>query len=106
MNPDTSLERLTEGLKRNPMGRVCLYGVPGSGKTAYAHYLADEIGKSLLVKRGSDLMSKYVGETEKNLAAMFKEAEADQAVLLLDEADGFLARPHRGSSPMGGHPGQ
>lgn len=90
LNPDTSLERLTEGLKRNPMGRVCLYGVPGSGKTAYAHYLAAEIGKSVLVKRGSDLMSKYVGETEKNLAAMFKEAEADQAVLLLDEADGFL----------------
>jgi SpoVK/Ycf46/Vps4 family AAA+-type ATPase len=35
-------------------------------------------------------MSKYVGETEQNMAAMFKEAEAEQAILLLDEADSFL----------------
>jgi hypothetical protein len=90
LNPDTSLERLTAGLKRKPMGRICLYGVPGSGKTAYAHYLANEIDRPLLVRRGSDLLSKYIGETEKNLAAMFKEAEADNALLLLDEADSFL----------------
>lgn len=90
LNPDTDLERLTAGLKRNPTGGICLYRVPGSGKTAYAHYLANEIDRPLLVKRGSDLMSKYVGETEKNLAAMFREAEADNALLLLDAADGFL----------------
>jgi hypothetical protein len=44
----------------------------------------------LLVKQASDLMSKYVGETEQQMAAMFREAEAEKAVLLLDEADSFL----------------
>ena len=43
-----------------------------------------------MVKQASDLMSKYIGETEQNMAAMFKEAEAEQTVLLLDEADSFL----------------
>ena len=43
-----------------------------------------------MVKQASDLMSKYVGETEQNMAAMFREAEAEKAVLLLDEADSFL----------------
>ena len=52
--------------------------------------MASELQKPLLVRRASDLMSKFVGETEQNMAAMFREAEAEQAVLLLDEADSFL----------------
>jgi SpoVK/Ycf46/Vps4 family AAA+-type ATPase len=43
-----------------------------------------------MVKQASDLMSKFVGETEQNMAAMFDEAESEKAVLLLDEADSFL----------------
>jgi SpoVK/Ycf46/Vps4 family AAA+-type ATPase len=43
-----------------------------------------------MIKRASDLMSKYVGETEQQMARMFKEAQREQAVLLLDEADSFL----------------
>ena len=42
------------------------------------------------MKQASDLMSKYVGETEKNLANMFHQATAENAVLLLDEADSFF----------------
>jgi hypothetical protein len=48
------------------------------------------LDRPLMVKQASDLMSKYVGETEQNMAAMFREAEAEKAVLLLDEADSFL----------------
>ena len=48
------------------------------------------LDKPLLVKQASDLMSKFVGETEQNMAAMFREAETEKAVLLLDEADSFL----------------
>ena len=48
------------------------------------------LAQPLLVKQASDLMSKYVGETEQQMAAMFREAEAEKAVLLLDEADSFL----------------
>src|SRR3954462_9262878 len=41
-------------------------------------------------RQASDLVTKFVGETEQNMAAMFQEAETEQAVLLLDEADSFL----------------
>ena len=43
-----------------------------------------------MIRRASDLVSKFVGETEQQMAAMFREAEAEKAVLLLDEADSFL----------------
>src|SRR5690606_22942609 len=48
------------------------------------------LDRPLMIRRASDLVSKYVGETEQNMAAMFAEAEAEKAVLLLDEADSFL----------------
>jgi SpoVK/Ycf46/Vps4 family AAA+-type ATPase len=43
-----------------------------------------------MIRQASDIVSKYVGETEQNMAAMFDEAQTEQAVLLLDEADSFL----------------
>jgi SpoVK/Ycf46/Vps4 family AAA+-type ATPase len=80
-----------EGLRGERRGRLCLYGPPGTGKTAYAAFLAQELDRPLQVKRASDLLSKWVGGTEKNIREMFHEAAQDNAVLLLDEADGFLA---------------
>ena len=47
---------------------LCLYGPPGTGKSAYARYLADQVGMDVVFKRASDLVDKYVGETEKNIA--------------------------------------
>ncbi len=82
--------RIVEALKRRGCGTLCLYGPPGTGKTALAEHIAAELGKPLAIKRASDLVSKYVGETEQNLARMFDEAEREGAVLLLDEADSFL----------------
>jgi SpoVK/Ycf46/Vps4 family AAA+-type ATPase len=52
--------------------------------------MAHALGKPLMVRQTSDVASKYVGETEQNLARMFEEASAENAVLLLDEADSFL----------------
>ncbi len=69
---------------------MCLYGPPGTGKTAFGHYLAECIDKPLLVKKSSDILSPYVGGSELNIAEMFLEAQAEDAVLLLDEADSFL----------------
>lgn len=77
-------------LGMRPHASVLLYGPPGTGKTAYAHFLARHLGRPLLVKRASDLLSMWLGETEKLICAMFREAAADKAVLLLDEADSFL----------------
>jgi SpoVK/Ycf46/Vps4 family AAA+-type ATPase len=82
--------RIVEALRRRGAGCLCFYGLPGSGKTALAEHIARELQRPLLVRLASDLMSKFVGETEQNMARMFAEAEAEQAVLLLDEADSFL----------------
>ncbi|NOX09803.1 MAG: ATP-binding protein [Gammaproteobacteria bacterium] len=90
LNTDIDIESLVSGLAKNPVGRFCLYGAPGTGKTEFGRYVAKAMDKPLLVKRASDLLSMYVGEAEKNIAAMFKEAQRDDAVLLLDEADSFL----------------
>ncbi len=96
LNPDQDLEALTRGLQQNHQARICLYGAPGTGKTAFAHYVAEQLDKPLLKKQASDILSKWVGEAEKNIAAMFDEAEADDMVLLIDEVDSFLL--DRGSS--------
>lgn len=92
LNVQTRFEvpRIIDAIKARGHGTLCFYGAPGTGKTALAEHLASTIGKPLLIKQASDLMSKYVGETEHNMAAMFREAEAEKAVLLLDEADSFL----------------
>ncbi|HZY17367.1 MAG TPA: AAA family ATPase [Ramlibacter sp.] len=82
--------RIVEALKARGHGTLCFYGAPGTGKTALAEHIARSLDRPLLVKQASDLMSKFIGETEQNMAAMFREAEAEKAVLLLDEADSFL----------------
>ena len=82
--------RIVQALKARGHGSLCFYGPPGTGKTALAEHIASTLDQPLLIKQASDLMSKYVGETEQNMAAMFREAEAEKAVLLLDEADSFL----------------
>lgn len=83
-------EQIIAALKRRPSGALCFYGIPGTGKSQLAEYMAGELDKPLLVRRASELLDKYVGESEKRIAEMFAEAEAEDAVLLLDEADTFL----------------
>jgi len=63
------------------------YGVPGSGKSMLANYLGQQLNVPVLKKTYADLQSMYVGEGEKNLKEAFQEAEAKQAILLIDEID-------------------
>jgi SpoVK/Ycf46/Vps4 family AAA+-type ATPase len=84
------IPRVVQALQARDHGSLCFYGPPGTGKTALAEHIASTLAKPLIVRQASDLMSKYVGETEQNMAAMFREAESEGAVLLLDEADSFL----------------
>lgn len=90
-NTSTSLQNLLNGLRRQPQANLCFYGAPGTGKTAFANYLANQLGLPILIKRASDLLDKYIGESEKNIAAMFVEAKRKRAILLLDEADSLLS---------------
>jgi len=68
----------------------CLSGPPGTGKSAYARYLAERLDMEILEKRFSDLSSMYLGESEKAIAAAFEEAADLRAFLILDEADSLL----------------
>jgi len=90
LNADCDLEQVIGGIRKTGGARMCLYGPPGTGKTGFGRYLAERLGKPLLVKRASDLLGSYVGMTERNIAGMFRQARAEGAVLLLDEADSFL----------------
>ncbi|WP_397532998.1 ATP-binding protein [Roseateles sp.] len=89
------IPRIVEALQRRGSGQLCFYGPPGSGKTALAEHIAQALGRPLMVRQASDLSSKYVGETEQNMARMFESALQEDAVLLLDEADSFLRSRRR-----------
>ncbi len=86
------LSRVASGLAAlpEPRGRLLLYGPPGTGKTAWVHHLGHRLNREVLVKRASDLLSKWVGESEQNIAGMFAQARMSGDILLLDEADSLL----------------
>lgn len=90
INTSANLPKLVAGLKAKQTGRLCLYGLPGTGKTAFGYYLAEELELPLIIKRASDLLSPYVGEAEMNIAAAFREAASEGAILQIDECDSFL----------------
>ena len=69
---------------------VFLQGPPGTGKSAFVRYLAERVGMEVLQKRASDLMSMWVGGTEKNIARAFSEAREQELFLIFDEADSLL----------------
>ncbi|MBF0917391.1 MAG: AAA family ATPase, partial [Campylobacter sp.] len=81
---------LMQGIKASKTARICLYGVPGTGKSAYAKFIAKSLKKPIIIKKGSDLLSMFVGGTEQNIALAFKEAKDKKAVLVFDEVDSFL----------------
>ena len=90
LNPDADLNGMAEGLQRSRQGRICLYGPPGTGKTAFGRWLSQQLDIPLQVKRASDLLSPYLGMTEKNLAMAFRAAKREGALLMVDEVDSFL----------------
>ncbi|HEX3764734.1 MAG TPA: ATP-binding protein [Kofleriaceae bacterium] len=78
-----------------PYGRgvsAIMAGPPGTGKTMVAQLLAKELGYDLYRIDLSQVVNKYIGETEKNLAKIFDEAETSHAVLFFDEADALFAK--------------
>ena len=90
INTTIDLTSLANGIKETGNARLCLYGVPGTGKSAYGKYISEVLDKPFLLKKVSDLISKWIGDTEKNIANAFREAKEENAVLIFDEVDSFL----------------
>jgi SpoVK/Ycf46/Vps4 family AAA+-type ATPase len=70
---------------------VLFHGRPGTGKSFAAEALGYEIGRPLMVVNCAELISKYVGDTPKNLDNLFKEARQNECIMVFDEADGLFA---------------
>jgi len=93
VHADCDLFALTEQLSHPGRPRavsLLLSGPPGTGKSAFARYLAGRMGLEVLQKRASDLLGPVVGQTEANIAAAFAEAVETGAFLIFDEADSLL----------------
>ena len=89
---DCDLVALAERLSNTPANwSLLLSGPPGTGKSAFARHLAERSKRELICKSGADLLGMYVGQTEKAIARAFAEAERQNSILLIDEADSFLA---------------
>lgn len=71
---------------------INLYGPPGTGKTMIAHAIANYLNRTLIQIDYSEIESKYVGETSKNLVNAFTKAKETGSILLFDEADAILSR--------------
>lgn len=81
--------------RKLPLGRgltALFSGPPGTGKTMAAQVISGELMRDLYQIDLSQVVSKYIGETEKNLRHVFDEAEANQAVLFFDEADALFGK--------------
>ena len=80
------------GVKIKPGYRVLFYGPPGTGKTLTAALLGKEHGKDVYRIDLSQIVSKFIGETEKNLESIFKKAETKDWILFFDEADALFGK--------------
>ena len=98
---DLELEKIVSAVRKyqnDPIGNspdrprmnLLLSGPPGTGKTEFVKYLGCVLNTKVAVKMGSDLLSMYVGGTEHNIKAAFAQAEAEHAILFLDEIDGLV----------------
>ncbi len=87
--------------KKQIGGGILLYGPPGTGKTMLARALAGEVEAAFFSVRASDIMSKWVGDAEKNMRGLFEEASKEErAVVFMDEVEALVSKRGRGSTVM------
>lgn len=82
---------ISETIEKGTSFILLFVGPPGTGKTLAAEAIARELKKKLYIVNYAQLEDKFVGETEKNIAAVFKALKRDKAVGLFDEADAVFS---------------
>ena len=86
------------GSEDKPRMNILMFGPPGTGKTEFVKYLGRELDRKVLVVKGSDILSKWVGGSEQNIAAAFRTAESERAILFFDEIDGLVQSRERATT--------
>ena len=90
---------LFERARLKPPKGILLYGPPGSGKTLLAKAVAKQSGLNFISVKGPELMSKYVGESERGVREVFKKArQASPCIIFFDEIDALAPRRGAGTS--------
>jgi hypothetical protein len=92
VHSDTLLQEWGMRRKMKPGYRALFYGPPGTGKTLTATLLGKYTGKDVFRIDLSRVVSKYIGETEKNLSRLFDKAENKNWILFFDEADALFGK--------------
>jgi DNA replication protein DnaC len=91
LNTNVNVNSIVDQLKSvDKKWNMLLSGPSGTGKSQLVHYLGEKFNKNVLVKKPSDLISAYYGETEQNIAESFEQAYQEDSILLIDEAETFL----------------
>mmetsp|Transcript_25098 Transcript_25098/g.53407 ORF Transcript_25098/g.53407 Transcript_25098/m.53407 type:complete len:568 (+) Transcript_25098:2-1705(+) len=90
------IHRSTSGIS------VLFHGAPGTGKTMAAEAIGFDLGRPLLVVNVAELVSKWVGETGKNISKIFATAKSKDAILVFDEAEGLFGSRKSSSSESAG----
>ena len=94
------LKKFDQYLRNSHEKNICnmnllFYGPPGTGKSEFSRYIVNQLDRQIICKRASDIQSCWVGESEKNIKKSFEEAERENAVLIIDEADTLLFKRER-----------
>ena len=85
---DHHLRTADTGARHNM--NLLFYGPPGTGKSELARYIAKRLDREIICKRASDILDPYVGMTERKIRDAFEDAEREEAILVIDEADTML----------------
>ncbi|WP_187153095.1 ATP-binding protein [Campylobacter volucris] len=88
---DLNLKELIKNIDKNSNLRILSYGIAGSGKSEFAKEMAKSLNKTLHSYKLSDILDPYVGNNEKNIARIFKQASNNNAILQLDEIDALIS---------------
>ena len=100
-DPHLIVRMARKAIDKHQPFRFMACGGSGTGKTAFAHWLAGQLGKELIVKGVADIQKVFIGESEAAIRAVFSEAEEKDAIILLDECEAYLGKRMDSSSSGG-----